>query len=110
LGHLGETMPFLMERLDHLYRIPDLKPYRPSIQRIPSEVLRQNVYITTSGRFFVPALRYVLEVMGEDRVLFASDYPMESLLDATRFIQDSDLSNQTKQKIFSINAKNLNLI
>lgn len=110
LGHLGETMPFLMERLDHLYRIPDLKPYRPSIQRIPSEVLRQNVYITTSGRFFAPALRYVLEVMGEDRVLFASDYPMESLLDATRFIQDSDLSNQTKQKIFSINAKNLNLI
>ncbi|HCJ4400970.1 TPA: amidohydrolase [Legionella pneumophila] len=110
LGHLGETMPFLMERLDHLYRIPDLKAYRPSIQRIPSEVLRQNVYITTSARFFVPALRYVLEVMGEDRVLFASDYPMESLLDATRFIQDSDLSNQTKQKIFSINAKNLNLI
>ncbi|MGX6643297.1 amidohydrolase family protein, partial [Legionella pneumophila] len=48
--------------------------------------------------------------LGEDRVLFASDYPMESLLDATRFIQDSDLSNQTKQKIFSINAKNLNLI
>ncbi|MFO2972505.1 amidohydrolase family protein [Legionella pneumophila serogroup 10] len=110
LGHLGETMPFLMERLDHLYHIPDLKPYRPSIQRIPSEVLRQNVYKTTSGRFFVPALRYVLEVMGEDRVLFASDYPMESLLDATRFIQDSDLSNQTKQKIFSINARNLNFI
>lgn len=54
LGHLGETMPFLMERLDHLYHIPDLKPYRPSIQRIPSEVLRQNVYKTTSGRFLFP--------------------------------------------------------
>ncbi|KGP64261.1 5-carboxyvanillate decarboxylase [Legionella norrlandica] len=110
LGHLGETMPFLMERLDHLYRIPELKSYRPDIQRIPSEVLRQNVYVTTSGRFFNPALRYIIEAMGEDRVLFASDYPMESLTEAVQFINESDLSNHTKEKIFSVNAKNLNFV
>lgn len=107
LGHLGETMPFLMERLDHLYRIPLLKNYRPNIKRIPSEVLKQNVYVTTSGRFYTPALKYIIEAMGEDRVLFASDYPMESMAESVDFIKNSGLSPDVINKIYSENAKRL---
>ncbi|KTD18450.1 amidohydrolase family protein [Legionella jordanis] len=104
LGHLGETLVFLMERLDHMYRYPDLKSSRPAIQRIPSEVLKENVYITTSGRFYVPALHYVIKAMGEDRILFATDYPMESMEESVAFIENAMLPKEVQQKIFSENG------
>lgn len=107
LGHLGETMPFLMERLDHLFRVPEFKRNRQELKRIPSEVLKQNVYITTSGRFFTPALNYAIEAMGEDRMLFASDYPMESLQESVDFVKNAGLSQTVRDKIYFENAKRL---
>lgn len=105
LGHLGETMPFLNERLDHMYKNRSLKANIPDIKRIPSEVLHQNVFITTSGRFYTPTLKYVIETMGEDHVLFASDYPMESMKESVDFIMKADIADSTKEKIFFKNAQ-----
>jgi len=86
LGHMGETLPFLMpERIDWAYANPNISKLsgfikeRPSIQRTPSQVLLENMYVTTSGRFSKPLLEYVLKVMGEDRVMLATDYPYEDL-------------------------------
>jgi predicted TIM-barrel fold metal-dependent hydrolase len=105
LGHLGETLPFLNERLDYMYRVPSLKPYRPAIKKIPSEVLHENIWITTSGRFYTPALNYATEVLGEERVLFATDYPMEGMEESVKFITQADLSDEMKEKIFFRNAE-----
>jgi hypothetical protein len=107
IGHLGETLPFLMERLDHMYRAPNLIPYRPRIKRVPSYILQQNIYVTTSGRFYTPALDYTIKTLGEDRILFATYYPMESMEEGVEFIMESDLPLATKEKIFSGNARRL---
>ncbi|MES2218446.1 MAG: amidohydrolase family protein [Pseudomonadota bacterium] len=110
LGHLGETLPFLMERLDHMYRTPIFEKYRPTLKQKPSDYLRENFYITTSGRFFTPTLKYVVEVMGADRVLFASDFPYESMEESVAFIQDSGLPRKTIDKIFHQNAIDLGFV
>lgn len=117
LGHMGETLPFLMpERIDWSYVNPNISKLqgfineRPTIKRTPSQVMLQNMYITTSGRFSKPLLEYVLTVMGEDRVMLATDYPYESLEQSMNFIRGCGLPDKTFQKICSGNAARLGII
>ena len=44
LGHLGETLPFLLWRFDSRAEFHGLKLKKP-----PSEYIRENIYVTTSG-------------------------------------------------------------
>ena len=69
LGHLGETLPFLVWRIDHALSRPGQKSV--SFR----DVFCNNFYITTSGNFSNPALLCCIMEMGVERVLFAVDYP-----------------------------------
>jgi 2,3-dihydroxybenzoate decarboxylase len=42
-----------------------------------SDYLRRNVWCTTSGMAWVPAIMFVRDVVGGDRVLYAMDYPYQ---------------------------------
>ena len=68
-----------------------------------------NVYVTTSGRFSKPLLDYTLKVMGEDKIMLATDYPYESLNQSMSFIRDCDLPDSVLQKICSQNANRLRI-
>lgn len=116
LGHMGETLPFLMpERIDWAYANPNISTLpgfikeRPSIKRTPAEVMRENLYVTTSGRFSKPLLEYVLKIMSEDRVMLATDYPYENLKASMNFIRGCDLSERILQKICAGNAANIGI-
>lgn len=105
LGHMGETLPFLMERLDFSYTKPWFdKGDRPDLERIPSQVLRDNVYVTTSGRFYEPLLKYCIEAMGIEHMMFATDFPYESMEESVNFISNANISPSEKEAIFSANA------
>ncbi len=110
MGHLGETLPFLMERLDFTFNKPWFnKNDRPQLKRKPSEVLRQNVYVTVSGRYNEPALRCTLDNMGSDHVLFASDFPYETMEEGVDFIKHAKISDADRNKIFYENSKIFNI-
>ena len=116
LGHMGETLPFLMpERIDWAYanpqisKIPGFIKQRPDIKRTPSQVIRDNFYVTTSGRFSKDLLEYTLKVMGEDRVMLATDHPYENLNQAMDFIRGSGMSDKVFQKICAGNAEILGI-
>jgi 5-carboxyvanillate decarboxylase len=79
-GHLGEALPFWMSRVDYMHkatvrsrRYPQLKP----LAARPSDYLRRNVWVTTSGMAWAPAIMFTREVLGADRVLYAMDYPYQ---------------------------------
>ena len=110
LGHFGEALPFLMERIDFVFVKPWYDPdERPKIERKPSEVLCENVFVTTSGRFYEPAFRCTVEALGIDRVLFGTDYPYETMSDGVEFIESIGLSPEDKQKIYHLNASELGI-
>jgi len=80
VGHLGEALPFWLYRLDYMHaatvkagRYEAMKP----LSRRPSEYLRSNVWVTTSGMAWAPAIMFCREVLGPDRVMYAMDYPYE---------------------------------
>jgi predicted TIM-barrel fold metal-dependent hydrolase len=103
LGHLGEFLPFAVDRLQQrLSHIPSV-----ALRRRPVDVLRENFYVTTSGNFHTPSLVAVLTQLGADRVLFAVDYPFERAEDAVSWFDTVAIGDDDRQKIGRTNAQRL---
>jgi 2,3-dihydroxybenzoate decarboxylase len=79
VGHLGEALPFWLYRLDYMNRTarPNIRNGADKLQKPLSGYLRENVYVTTSGMAWAPAIKFVQSVLGADRVLYAMDYPYQ---------------------------------
>lgn len=119
LGHMGEALPFWMSRLDdrmeamldiaqrdedgELTSIPLVK----LLKKLPSDYIRDNFFITTSGVMWVPPLLCSLLALGSERILFATDYPFESASEAVRFLETAPISKGDKEKISYLNAESL---
>ncbi len=101
LGHLGETLPFLLWRIDHALARPGQK------QLNFRETFCTNFYVTTSGFFSNPALLCTVMEMGVDRILFAVDWPFVANTPGVQWVDTIPLSDEDKIKILSGNAKKL---
>src|SRR6266550_7435895 len=101
LGHLGETLPFLVWRVDQALARPGAK----SISF--RDVFCGHFYLTTSGNFSNPALLCCVMEMGIDRILFAVDWPFVANKPAVQWMESVPLCDEDKTKILSGNAKRL---
>ena len=102
LGHLGETLPFLVWRVDHAIA-------RPGAAKSISfrDIFCNNFWITTSGNFSNPALMCCVQEMGVDRILFAVDWPFVVNPPGVDWMKTVPLCDEDKAKILSGNAKRL---
>ena len=101
VGHLGEAIPFWLDRIDESFSRPGNPPSHFA------EVFRRNFWITTSGFFSDAALRCSMEQVADDRVLFAVDYPYANSKTGVDWLNGTDLSETQKDQIFSGNARTL---
>ena len=99
LGHLGETLPFLLWRFDSRAQFHGLKLKKP-----PSEYIRQNVAVTTSGMCSAEPLNCSLAALGKNRVMFAADHPFEAAEEAGEFMDHVPLAEPLRAGIASGNA------
>lgn len=104
LGHLGEMLPFAIWRLEH--RV-GLRPYGKRLERPVSSYLRENFYVTTSGHFSSRALIATIAELGADRVLFAADYPYESMREAAQWFDAAPINPTDLARIGRGNAERL---
>lgn len=104
LGHLGETLPFNIWRIDHrAAMMGDLIKY----ERPLTHYLHNNFYVTTSGNFHTQALNATMAEMGSDRVLYSSDYPYESMREASEWFDSAAISDNDRVKVGHTNARRL---
>jgi 5-carboxyvanillate decarboxylase len=108
VGHAGEALPYWVYRLDYMHqagirsgRYPGMKPLRKTIL----QYLRSNVLITTSGVAWAPAIQFAQQVVGEDRVMYAMDYPYQFEPDEVRTHDLLDIPLATKKKLMQQNAQ-----
>ena len=102
IGHLGETLPFMLQRLDR-----GLPPQMTMLDRPIGAYLRENVYYTFSGfNYTAPFLTLLLEV-GVDQILFSADYPYSSMMEARSFLDSLPVSPADKERIAHGNAERL---
>jgi 2,3-dihydroxybenzoate decarboxylase len=107
LGHLGETLPFLLWRFDSRAG-PDF--YAVKLARRPSQYVKDNVVVATSGMCSAEPLACTIGALGHDRVMFAADYPFESVEEAAHFIDGAPLDERVRSDIcFNTAARLLKL-
>ncbi len=105
LGHMGEGIPYWLYRLDFMHGRVRIGFDRPKLKLTPSEYVKRNYFITTSGMNWDPTLRFCIEVLGADRIMWAIDYPYQDHVDAVEFMDAAEISGKDKQKIYHENAE-----
>jgi 2,3-dihydroxybenzoate decarboxylase len=105
IGHLGEALPFWLWRLDD--RWLRAAPGGLSVKNKPSQYIKDNFFITTSGNFSVSAFLCSYLELGAERILFAVDYPMESNKEAVHFMEGLPICDSDKEKVCHLNAEKL---
>lgn len=94
LGHWGEVVLFFLDRADGL----------AAQARLPllfSEYVRRNAYVTAGGVYSHRYLRWAIEVVGAERILFATDYPYRPGPDGgvARFLATAGLDRSDQERI-----------
>lgn len=101
-GHWGEMVPFFLDRLDET-----LPKQVTSLSRTVSETFVQQVYVTPSGMFSWPQFQFVLEVVGEDRIIYSMDYPYIRNEGARAFLENAPIDQRVREKVAHSNAERL---
>lgn len=102
LGHCGEMLPFMLDRIDML-----LPSERFGLAMPPSGYLLRHAWITTSGMFSLPPVLCAVQVFGVDRVLFSVDYPFTPNAPGRSLLNTLPLSPADTAKIAGGNAERL---
>ena len=101
LGHLGESLPFMLYRIDE--RIAWSPMTYPAKKKI-SEYFTENFYVTTAGNCRDQSLINTLLEVGSDRILFSTDYPFETVGEAATWFDATPISEPDRKKIGRNNA------
>ncbi|MCX5947173.1 MAG: amidohydrolase family protein [Cyanobacteria bacterium] len=106
LGHMGELLPYSLWRMDSRWERDNRHGIELGLGR-PSDYVRRNIYITTSGVASAQPLLCALLAMGADHILIGTDYPFEGISVATEFLRGAPISEIDKAKIAHQNAERI---
>ncbi len=103
-GHLGEALPFLLERIDNRLKfvITPLIVMKKSMKYY----FKNNVFITTSGNMSMEAFQCAKNVLGIDNIMYGSDYPYEPFNDMIEFLASIPMTEEEREKLYYKNAIN----
>jgi len=108
VGHLGEGIPYWLFRVDFFQRlIVRTKRYANfrALKKRPSDYMRENVYVTTSGMAWEPAILYAQQVLGVDRVMYAMDYPYQFVPDEVTVTDRLPIPDEDRELLYQRNAE-----
>lgn len=108
VGHLGEAVPYWLYRVDYMHAATVASrryDFMQPLERRPSDYMRENVWVTTSGMAWAPAIMFAREVLGPERVLYAMDYPYQFAADEVETHDQLPIDLAAKQALFQTNAE-----
>jgi predicted TIM-barrel fold metal-dependent hydrolase len=103
IGHMGEALPFMLDRIDET----TTTEAKARLQRSVRQTILEQVWITTSGFFTTVPFVAALMSFGVDRIMFSVDYPFASNARARAFLDALPVSPSDRAKIAHGNADRL---
>jgi predicted TIM-barrel fold metal-dependent hydrolase len=100
IGHMGEALPFMLDRIDETTALQAKTLLRRSVR----QTILDQVWITTSGFFTMVPFMAALMTFGADRIMFSVDYPFASNARARAFLDALPVSPADRAKIAHGNA------
>lgn len=83
VGHLGEHILFDFWRINHwledVEKLLAAKAGDIMCKKTIYDYFNTNIWVTTSGHFSTPTLKYVADYLGPERIPFSVDYPYETI-------------------------------
>ncbi len=102
LGHLGETLPYMLWRLDSRAKL-----YGVQLKKEPSQYIRDNVAVTLSGMYSAEPMNCAIAALGASRVMFSADYPFEDMAEAGHFMDSVVMDEEARADVAHRNATRL---
>lgn len=101
LGHLGETLPYLLWRVDQALSRAGNKPlnFRAAFSK--------HFWFTTSGFFSNPALLCAMQEVGIDRIMFSVDWPFVDNKPGVDWLNSAPICAEDRAKVFGGTARTL---
>jgi len=96
VGHFGEMLPFMLER------IMQLSVRWGERQRLFKQVYDENIWITTSGVWSLSPLACILKNTKIDHILYSVDYPFAKNEDGLKWMEDLEKSGMVTQEQFEM--------
>jgi 2,3-dihydroxybenzoate decarboxylase/5-carboxyvanillate decarboxylase len=105
IGHMGEAVPFWLWRLNFMNSRAQKAGRIARTRRSMAEYFQDNFVITNSGVEDGLALRYSIDKLGIDNVMWAIDYPYQPMEPAVRFIEGFDCTDAERHALCHGNAE-----
>jgi predicted TIM-barrel fold metal-dependent hydrolase len=102
VGHMGEGLPFMLERMK-----TTLAQRLTKLERPVEAYLRENVHYTFAGFNYTQTFLNLLMEVGVDRIMFSCDYPYGSMSKGRAFLDGLPVSDADREKIAYGNAVRL---
>ncbi len=102
LGHLGETLPYLLWRFDSRAKL-----YNVQLDKPPSQYIRENIWVTMSGMYSAEPMNCAIAALGLERVMFSADYPFEDAQEAGHFMDAVAMETSARKAVAHDNAARL---
>jgi hypothetical protein len=110
LGHLGEALPFLVDRVNRAYMQGHSTP-NPEIgvgsKHWAGHYLKTNLWVTTSGNYLPAAFICTRDSIGMDKILLGTDFPYENMKDCMDYLGSLPLTRDEARSLFEGNARAL---
>jgi predicted TIM-barrel fold metal-dependent hydrolase len=105
-------VPFMMDRLDYEYDTVQGAEIRKKLRRKPSWYMTETDSFWVSCEMGERAIKYTVDMMGSERVIYATDFPHEPteeklMADIPEFMERKDLDAKAKANILYHNSKRL---
>ena len=103
-------VPFMMDRLDYEYESVQGAEIRRKVRHKPSWYMTETDNFWVSCEMGERALKYVVDMMGSERILYASDFPHEPteedlMTDVPAFLDNPDFDDTVKANVLYNNAR-----
>jgi uncharacterized protein len=98
-GHMGEGVPYALARTSGVLSL--VRKGKRSV----AEVIKEQVWITTSGYFSRPPFECCREVVGLDRMMYSVDYPFSPNTRGKEFLAGLELSEAEMDALAHGNAE-----
>jgi len=107
IGHMGEAIPFWIWRINFMNSRAQAIGRAPKTKLSIAEYFQQNFVITTSGVEDPLALRYAIDKIGIDNVLWAIDYPYQPQKPAVDFMDAAPVTDAERHALYHGNAERI---
>jgi 5-carboxyvanillate decarboxylase len=108
IGHAGEGLPYWLYRIDYMQQnVRQASGRARKLKALPSDYFKSNIFITSSGVAWEPAILFAQQVLGVSQVLYAMDYPYQASAEEVAISDNFDMSDADKKEFFQLNAERI---